>query len=225
MKKNVHHIERIVRIIVGLAIISLVFIGPQSAWGWVGLIPLATGIIGWCPPYALVDWGQTPLSGDRPLFLLKEIPMIGYVVLGTNDLARAASFYDELLAEMGVTRMMELGERGYAWAAAMDKPMLCIMTPYDGQPATVGNGVMAGIAADSQDQVDRIYKKAIELGGSDEGPPGLRAGGGEGFYAAYFRDLDGNKLDVFTYSWIAEVSEGLLKNVANSTEVEFRVER
>ena len=125
--------------------------------------------------------------------------MIGYVVLGTNDLPSAASFYDELLAEMGVTRMMEFGGRGYAWAAAMDKPMLCIMTPYDGQPATVGNGVMAGIAADSRDQVDRIYKKAIELGRADEGPPGLRAEGGDGFYAAYFRDLDGNKLDVFTY--------------------------
>ena len=66
--------------------------------------------------------------------------MIGYVVLGTNDLPRAASFYDELLAEMDVKRMMEFGGRGYAWAAAMDKPMLCIMTPYDGQPATVGNG-------------------------------------------------------------------------------------
>ena len=116
--------------------------------------------------------------------------MIGYVVLGTNDLARAASFYDELLAEMGVTRMMELGERGYAWAAAMDKPMLCIMTPFDGQPATVGNGVMAGIAAESRDQVDRIYKKAIELGGSDEGEPGDRGGN---FYGGYFRDPDGNK--------------------------------
>ncbi len=125
--------------------------------------------------------------------------MIGYIVLGTNDLARAASFYDELLAEMGVTRMMEFGERGYAWAAAMDKPMLCVMKPHDGQPATVGNGVMAGIAADSRDQVDRVHKKAIELGGSDEGLPGLRAEGGDGFYAAYFRDLDGNKLDVFSY--------------------------
>ena len=125
--------------------------------------------------------------------------MIGYVVLGTNELARAASFYDELLAEMGVGRMMEFGERGFAWGAAMDKPMLCIMKPYDGQPATVGNGVMAGIAAGSRDEVDKIYRKAIELGGSDEGPPGLRAEGGEGFYAAYFRDLDGNKLDVFSY--------------------------
>ena len=125
--------------------------------------------------------------------------MIGYVVLGTNDVARAAAFYDELLAEMGVTRMMEFGGRGYAWAAAMDQPMLCIMTPRDGQPATVGNGVMAAIAADSREQVDQIYNKAIELGGADEGPPGLRAEGGDGFYAAYFRDLDGNKLDVFTY--------------------------
>jgi len=126
--------------------------------------------------------------------------MIGYVVLGTNDLARAASFYDSLLAEMGVTRMMQLGDRGHAWAASMDKPMLCIMKPYDGRPATVGNGVMVGIAADSREQVDRIHRKALELGGTDEGPPGLRADGGEGFYAAYFRDLDGNKLDVFSYS-------------------------
>lgn len=126
--------------------------------------------------------------------------MIGYITLGTNDLPRARSFYDTLLAEMGVTRLMEFGEQGSGWAAAMDRPMLCIMTPYDGRPATVGNGVMAGIAADSRETVDRIYKKALELGGTDEGAPGLRAVGGEGFYAAYFRDLDGNKLDVFCYA-------------------------
>jgi catechol 2,3-dioxygenase-like lactoylglutathione lyase family enzyme len=125
--------------------------------------------------------------------------MIGYIVLGTNDLPRARSFYDSLLAEMGVTRMMEFGDRGSAWAAAMDKPMLCIMTPYDGQPATVGNGVMAGIAVGSREEVDRMHSKALELGGADEGAPGLRPAGGEGFYAAYFRDLDGNKLDVFYY--------------------------
>jgi predicted lactoylglutathione lyase len=81
----------------------------------------------------------------------------------------------------------------------MDKPMLCIMKPYDGRPATVGNGVMAGITVDSRAKVDRVYKKALELGGTDEGPPGLRAEGGDGFYVAYFRDLDGNKLDVFCY--------------------------
>jgi len=53
MKQNIHNVERVVRVIVGMVITSLVFIGPQSAWGWLGLIPVATGIIGWCPPYAL----------------------------------------------------------------------------------------------------------------------------------------------------------------------------
>ncbi|MGK2924899.1 MAG: VOC family protein, partial [Lysobacterales bacterium] len=100
--------------------------------------------------------------------------MIGYVVLGTNDLPRARAFYDTLLAEMGVKRMMEFGDRGSAWGAAMDQPMLCIMTPFDGQPATVGNGVMPGIAVDSRETVDRMHRKALALGGADEGPPGLR---------------------------------------------------
>lgn len=125
--------------------------------------------------------------------------MIGYVTLGTNDLNRARTFYDVLLAEMGVTRLMEFGDRGYGWAASLDQPMLCIFKPYDGQAATVGNGVMVGISVDSRDAVDRIHAKALELGGTDEGRPGLRGEGGEGFYAAYFRDLDGNKLDVYCY--------------------------
>ena len=80
--------------------------------------------------------------------------MTGYVILGTNDVARARSFYDALLAEMGVARMMEFGARGSGWAATMDKPMLCIMSPHDGKPATVGNGVMAGIAVESRATVD-----------------------------------------------------------------------
>ena len=125
--------------------------------------------------------------------------MIGYVTIGTNDLARARSFYDALLAEMGVKRLMQFGDRGYGWAASMEQPMLCVFKPYEGQPATVGNGVMVGIAADSRATVDRVHKKALELGGTDEGKPGLRAEGGDGFYAAYFRDPDGNKLDVFCY--------------------------
>jgi len=120
--------------------------------------------------------------------------MIGYVTLGTNDLPRAKAFYDALLAEIGIQQLMEFGGRGYAWGAAMDKPMLAIMKPFDGKPATVGNGVMPGIVVDSRDKVDRVYKKALALGGTDEGPAGPR---GEGFYAGYFRDLDGNKLNVF----------------------------
>ena len=119
--------------------------------------------------------------------------MIGYVTLGTNDLPRAAAFYDALLAEIGAKRTMDLG-RGYAWGVSPKQPNLAIMTPYDGKAASVGNGVMAALVVDSRDKVDRVYAKAIALGGKDEGPAGPR---GEGFYAGYFRDLDGNKLNVF----------------------------
>ena len=126
--------------------------------------------------------------------------MIGYVVLGTNDLQRAATFYDSLLGEIGLSRQMNFGERGYAWGKDMDAVMLCIMTPFDGKQATVGNGTMTAIGVSSRDEVERIHAKALELGGKDEGAPGLRAEGGDGFYAGYFRDLDGHKLDVFTYS-------------------------
>jgi catechol 2,3-dioxygenase-like lactoylglutathione lyase family enzyme len=119
--------------------------------------------------------------------------MIGYVTLGTNDLPRASAFYDALLAEIGAKRLMDFG-RGILWGMSMDKPGLAIMQPFDGKAATVGNGVMAAVAVDSKEKVDRLYKKALELGGKDEGPVGPR---GEGFYAGYFRDLDGNKLNVF----------------------------
>ena len=119
--------------------------------------------------------------------------MIGYVTLGTNDLQRAAGFYDALLAEIGAKRTWDLG-RGIGWGVAKDKPSLAIMKPYDGQPATVGNGVMVALVVDSHEKVDRVHRKALELGGKDEGPAGPR---GKGFYAGYFRDLDGNKLNVF----------------------------
>jgi catechol 2,3-dioxygenase-like lactoylglutathione lyase family enzyme len=126
--------------------------------------------------------------------------MIGYVILGTNDLPRAVSFYDTLLGEISLTRQMDFGERGYGWGANMDAVMLCVMTPLDGKPATIGNGTMTAIGVDSRDNVDLIHAKALELGAVDEGAPGLRPLGGDGFYAAYFRDLDGHKLDVFTYA-------------------------
>ena len=119
--------------------------------------------------------------------------MIGYVTLGTNDLARAAAFYDALLGDIGATRLWEL-ERGIAWGYAQDKPCLGILKPFDGKPATVGNGSMVAIVVDTREKVDRVYQKALELGGKDEGAAGPR---GDGFYAGYFRDLDGNKIGGF----------------------------
>ena len=119
--------------------------------------------------------------------------MIGYATLGTNDLPRAAAFYDALLAEIGAKRLMDFGT-GIVWGVSMEKPSLGIMQPYNKQPATVGNGVMVAFVVGSTDKVDRFYKKAIALGAQDEGPAGPR---GDSFYAGYFRDLDGNKLNVF----------------------------
>ena len=97
------------------------------------------------------------------------------------------------MAEVGAKRLWEF-DRGIGWGIAEDKPSLGIMKPFDGKPATVGNGVMVALVVDSREKVDRVYKKALELGAKDEGPAGPR---GEGFYAGYFRDLEGNKLAVF----------------------------
>jgi len=119
--------------------------------------------------------------------------MIGYVTLGTNDLEKAVAFYDALLAEIGAGRFME-EESFVAWAIAPDQPALSVTRPYDGNAATVGNGMMIALTVDSTDKVDAVYAKALEMGGTDEGAPGARM---DGFYAAYFRDLDGNKLNVF----------------------------
>lgn len=123
--------------------------------------------------------------------------MIGYALFGTNDLPRAAAFYDALLAEIGAARYME-DERFIAWGVSPTQPSLGVIKPFDGQPATVGNGTMIALALDSNDKVDRLYAKAIALGAADEGPAGPR--GMTGFYAGYFRDLDGNKLNVFCYT-------------------------
>jgi predicted lactoylglutathione lyase len=120
--------------------------------------------------------------------------MIGYVTLGTNDFERAGEFYDALLAEIGATRMM-VSDRYIAYAAAPDRPALLIVKPYDEKTATVGNGTMVALVVDSPEKVDAVHARALALGGTDEGAPGPR--GDSGFYAGYFRDLDGNKLNAF----------------------------
>ena len=117
--------------------------------------------------------------------------MIGYVCVGTNDLKRGAKYYDELLGALGAKRTMDFGTF-IVWGIGKGKPMFALTVPYDKQPATVGNGVMVAFDVGETAKVDALYKKAMELGSKDEGPPGDR---GDDYYGAYFRDLDGNKLN------------------------------
>jgi catechol 2,3-dioxygenase-like lactoylglutathione lyase family enzyme len=124
--------------------------------------------------------------------------VIGYVTLGTDDLERSRAFYDSLFAELGASRLMEL-EGGFTlYGTGWGKPGVAVTRPYDGQPARAGNGNMVSLVVDARDKVDRLHAKALELGGSDEGAPGLRGPEGDrAFYGAYFRDPDGNKFCVF----------------------------
>ena len=119
--------------------------------------------------------------------------MIGYVTIGTNDIDRAAKFYDALLTEMGAKRAMD-SDRFVAWSDGEGATMLMIIKPADENPAVAGNGNMVALHAGSNDKVDELYAKAMSLGATDEGKPGLRQGT---FYGGYFRDPDGNKLVFF----------------------------
>ncbi len=121
--------------------------------------------------------------------------MIGYVTVGTNKFEEAASFYDELFATIGAGRAYEI-DTFIAWSTGPSVAAFSITLPFDGGPATVGNGVMIAIALDAPDKVDAFHAKALELGGVDEGAPGERT---SDFYAGYFRDLDGNKLNAFCF--------------------------
>ena len=119
--------------------------------------------------------------------------MLGYVTLGTNDMDAALDFYDPLFAIVGDTRVID--SAGFvAYGSNIERPMIAVVKPFNGEPATAGNGTMVGLAAETKEKVAEVHAKALELGGQDEGAVGPR---GEGFYAGYFRDLDGNKLVVF----------------------------
>ncbi len=120
--------------------------------------------------------------------------MIGYITLGTNDLPRAVAYYDVLMEMLGAGRFME-EDSFVAWSKSAESVGFSVTKPFDGKAATVGNGVMIALIVETKEQVNAVYEKAIELGGTDEGKPGPR--GDTGFYAGYFRDLDGNKLNIF----------------------------
>ena len=117
--------------------------------------------------------------------------MIGYLLMGTNDLSRAGDFYDALLGEIGGRRKVEL-ERSILWGRDKGAPIFGVITPFDRQPATSGNGFTLALRVDSSEQVDLLHAKALALGAADDGAPGPRGDGS--FYGAYFRDFDGNKV-------------------------------
>ena len=119
-----------------------------------------------------------------------------YVTVGTHDLNKAKEFNDNLFESLGA-RSFGPNERSYFYTLKDDDTVFAVFTPYDGNEATVGNGNMTGITLDSTEEVDAMYAKAIELGATDEGAPGERV---PTFYGAYVRDLDGNKICVYTNS-------------------------
>lgn len=124
--------------------------------------------------------------------------MLGYVMVGTNDLPKAAAFYDALLGELGAKRNME-GDSFIAWGNEQGTTSFSICKPHDGNTATVGNGVMMAFAAPDHATVDKMHAMVLEMGGSCEGAPGPRGEFDPNFYAGYFRDLDGNKMNVFNF--------------------------
>jgi predicted lactoylglutathione lyase len=122
--------------------------------------------------------------------------VIAYTTVGTNNMAKSAAFYDALLAEVGGNRIMEI-DRVILWGSAEGAPLFCVAEPENGAPATVGNGCMIVLSASSTGEVDRPHAKAIELGAKDEGTLGPRENKDLKFYAGYFRDPEGNKLNLF----------------------------
>ena len=124
--------------------------------------------------------------------------MIGYVTLGTNDLEKARAYYDALFGSIGGKRLMEL-EHGFTlYGTGWGQPGVAITPPYNGEPAFAGNGNMIALVMDSRDKVDAFHARALALGGTDEGAPGLRGPEGDrAFYGGYFRDPEGNKFCAF----------------------------
>ena len=122
--------------------------------------------------------------------------MIGYATIGVSDMERSKKFYNDLFEAKGAKVVMDQGRIAFL-SSGRDKPMLAICEPYDGNAPAPGNGTMVAFSADSKEDVDQIYERAISLGGTDDGKPGQRIP--DRFYGAYVRDLDGNKLCFFVF--------------------------
>jgi len=128
--------------------------------------------------------------------------MFSYIMLGTNDLPRSIHFYDAVMPTLGHRRCEPTDESGWdniaGWGTyengGLQELALWVSVPFDGKPATSGNGTMIAFAASTRTQVDSFHQAAMENGGTSEGAPGIRERYAPDFYVAYVRDPDGNKL-------------------------------
>ncbi|WP_034998162.1 VOC family protein [Beijerinckia mobilis] len=121
-----------------------------------------------------------------------------HVTVGTNDLGKAREFYDKVLGTLGYTRSADLGDNGSIWGEN-GSPSFFVLKPANGQPATVGNGVTVSFRAPNRTAVKAFHEAALALGAKDEGAVGER-GWAPNAYAGYVRDLDGNKLAVYSFT-------------------------
>lgn len=119
-----------------------------------------------------------------------------HVTVGTNNLDKARAFYDNVLGEIGLKRLADLGDNGSIWG--QDAPSFFVLKPANGQPATVGNGVTVSFEAPDRASINAFHNTALSAGATDEGAAGTR-GWAPNAYAAYVRDLDGNKLAVYCF--------------------------
>ena len=128
--------------------------------------------------------------------------MIAYVTVGADDLALAKRFYSAVLPALGYT--LEEGPEGLSYALPVSAgqspslPDFYVKPPFDGRPASAGNGTMIAFEAACQGQVRALHAAALAAGGADEGQPGFRADYGPRFYVGYLRDPQGNKIALFS---------------------------
>lgn len=127
--------------------------------------------------------------------------MIAYTMVGTRDLARALAFYAPLSSEMNLDICWENDASVcYGKKDDLNFPRFFVGYPFDGNDASIGNGTMTAFQFPDPGQVNKLHEIAMRHGGGDEGAPGYRPQYGEGFYAAYVRDPDGNKLAFVVYA-------------------------
>ena len=121
--------------------------------------------------------------------------MISYATIGTNRFDDAVAFYDAIMADMGAVRVFAT-DKSVGWGRGIGTPMFVVNKPHDEKPASVGNGTMIAFDIATPEAVDDLHAKVLAMGGTSEGDPGAR---GQGMYAGYWRDLDGNKFNFFCY--------------------------